>query len=1050
MAYVTAGTTVYAQIVNGVCLSELIPVSLIIINTVSATPTQYPECDDGSGVSIFDLTTIDNIVSNNSGVVSWYWDSLGTNPINPVDSVSSGDTTVYARVTAGPCVSDIVPVELMVLSSPQSMGVALNLCGDTSAMATFDLTSLDTVVSGNVGNVSWFADSALSIALMMPEAFLTGDTTVYAVVSIGSCVSDPAAIVLNIADGLTANPVTLGFCIPAGDTMFIDLLQYNSAVAGNDPVNWYLDSSGSNLITAPDSFPGSMSTTIYAASTDGICESELVPVDLFILATPVSNTFTISKCGQPGEQVVFDLISIDSFISENTGNVSWYIDGALSNPVLNSNAFLSGDSVVYALVTNGFCISGPVAVTLDVTDSLLANSIIIQSCQVNTDTATINLTFSDGAINGGSGAVIWFTDSLGMDTIFNPTVFVTTGDTVYAVVSADGCISNVAMIPIEVASSSFPTPACGFSSIDSLTVLWSAVTDEFSLIYAINGSVVGSNQVTTGNQFNLGGLGQGDTLTLWVTALFDSICTMPLTDSIICITDVCPLQTISITPLSPVYCRDDNAVSLVISPTGGQLTGQGIAGNMFIPGSVPGNSSQIQYIFQDIATGCVYDTSISITINDPLAPPVLLCTTPVLDAVTFDWLGTSANYGYAYAINEGPLTGPIATNNSSQVFSNLEEGDSVTLSIWALGSAPCGNSDTVTLTCYTKVCPPANINILNPGLLCSEDNVIPLQATVTGLPGTPAIKWFGSGIVDSSGTFDPKLALPGINVVNVIIRQDGCVYPKSGNIVVTANPDASLSIIGIPCVDSIFQVSFNGTTYPGAAEYWNFDFAHTFGGSAHDWNAYWTDPGDKLVIFAFDHQGCVDTFFAPITIDAPLAPLVLECVEEDYFTLTISWEPIIGANQYTVNTSAGQSVISGNSVTVKNLPDNTTVNISVTATGSTACGPSIATIDCQTLEYIPPRLFIPNVFSPNQDGINDIFYLQANAEITDINTLRIFDRWGNVVFEKSGFKPDDPSQGWDGYFKGKLMNPDVFTYWVEYKTKYDTVETKAGDVTLVR
>jgi len=177
---------------------------------------------------------------------------------------------------------------------------------------------------------------------------------------------------------------------------------------------------------------------------------------------------------------------------------------------------------------------------------------------------------------------------------------------------------------------------------------------------------------------------------------------------------------------------------------------------------------------------------------------------------------------------------------------------------------------------------------------------------------------------------------------------------------------------------------------------------------------------------------------------------VLECVEEDYFTLTISWEPIIGANQYTVNTSAGQSVISGNSVTVKNLPDNTTVNISVTATGSTACGPSIATIDCQTLEYIPPRLFIPNVFSPNQDGINDIFYLQANAEITDINTLRIFDRWGNVVFEKSGFKPDDPSQGWDGYFKGKLMNPDVFTYWVEYKTKYDTVETKAGDVTLVR
>ena len=185
-------------------------------------------------------------------------------------------------------------------------------------------------------------------------------------------------------------------------------------------------------------------------------------MDLIILETPVANTFTLSKCGQPGEQVLFDLVSIDSFIGEQTGNVTWYIDVALTNPIPNANSFLNSDSIVYALVTNGFCITGPVAVTLDVTDSLLANAIIIQNCELNTTIATINLTSYNGAISGGSGEVFWFTDSLGMDTIFNSSAYVTSDDTVYAVVSADGCISNVATIPIIVATSFFPSPMCYF------------------------------------------------------------------------------------------------------------------------------------------------------------------------------------------------------------------------------------------------------------------------------------------------------------------------------------------------------------------------------------------------------------------------------------------------------------------------------------------------------------------------------------------------------------------------------------------------------------
>ncbi len=1052
-SFTTSGTTVYAQITDGVCQSEFIPVDLIIINTVSATSTVYNACDDGSGIALFDLTTIESVVSNNSGVVSWYFDSLGTLPISPVDSFPSGDTTIYARVTAGSCVSDIVPVDLMVLPSPQSAGITLDFCGDTNALATIDLTSLDSLVSGNTGNVTWFSDSLLMNSISTPAAFLTGDTMLYAVVSIGSCFSDPAAVVLNVADGLVANSITLHFCIPAGDTMLIDLTQSNINVAGGPgQVNWFLDSLGTIPVPVPDAYPGVSTTVLYANITEGNCSSAMVPVDLIILAAPVATVFTFSKCGLTGQQVLFDLLSIDSFISDNTGNVNWFLDPGASIPIITPGAFLSGDSVVYATVTNGFCISAVAVVNLDVTDSLNANSLVIQSCQLNTDTATINLTFYNGVVNGGSGAVIWFTDSLGIDTIFNPATYITSGDTVYAIVMADGCQSNIAMIPIEVAASAYPSPACGFTSIDSLSVSWMAVSDQFSLTYSINGNLIGSNQLTSANQFNLGGLGQGDTLKLWVTALYDSICTTPLTDTVTCITDVCPLQTITFVNLSNVYCRDDDPVQLMINPPGGQLTGQGLTGNIFDPNQVVGNNTLIQYSFQDMVTGCVYDTAITVTIEDPMLPPTLSCLAPTLDAVTFDWPAGASNYGYEFITNTGPVTGPLQTANSTLLFSNLQEGDSVTLTLWVIGTAPCGNSDSVTLTCYTKVCPHADIQITDPGLFCSDDNPVQLQVMVNGLPGIPDIHWSGPGISNPAGTFDPKLANSGTNTLTVSVEDDGCVYDSTLDVVVHPQPESLFNLDGIPCIDTSMQVQFTGQASGNAQYSWQFSGGDTTQiNSPEQFFIHWGQPGDYLVSLIITDDGCTSVPYSlPVTIDAPLDSLVLDCQEEDYHSLTISWLPVAGAQQYQVVSSAGSGRVNGNTYTVSQLPDNLTVSILVTAIGTSACGPVSATIDCKTLEFIPPKAFIPNIFSPNHDGINDIFYIQANPQVTDINEFRIFDRWGNMVFEKFNFKPDDPSQGWDGTFQDKLMNPAVFTYWVEYKTIYDTVETVAGDVTLVR
>jgi gliding motility-associated-like protein len=75
-------------------------------------------------------------------------------------------------------------------------------------------------------------------------------------------------------------------------------------------------------------------------------------------------------------------------------------------------------------------------------------------------------------------------------------------------------------------------------------------------------------------------------------------------------------------------------------------------------------------------------------------------------------------------------------------------------------------------------------------------------------------------------------------------------------------------------------------------------------------------------------------------------------------------------------------------------------------------------------------LFVPNTFSPNGDGMNDIFYPRGNG-IHTIVALKIFNRWGEVIFDKRNFAPNDPQSGWNGLYKGKLADTGTYTYLIE-------------------
>ncbi len=74
------------------------------------------------------------------------------------------------------------------------------------------------------------------------------------------------------------------------------------------------------------------------------------------------------------------------------------------------------------------------------------------------------------------------------------------------------------------------------------------------------------------------------------------------------------------------------------------------------------------------------------------------------------------------------------------------------------------------------------------------------------------------------------------------------------------------------------------------------------------------------------------------------------------------------------------------------------------------------------------RVYAPNAFSPNGDGINDFFTVFTDIAATEVTSLIIFDKWGNQVFEKNNFAPNIPELGWDGIWRGKNMQPGIFVY----------------------
>lgn len=124
------------------------------------------------------------------------------------------------------------------------------------------------------------------------------------------------------------------------------------------------------------------------------------------------------------------------------------------------------------------------------------------------------------------------------------------------------------------------------------------------------------------------------------------------------------------------------------------------------------------------------------------------------------------------------------------------------------------------------------------------------------------------------------------------------------------------------------------------------------------------------------------------------------------------------------------------------LQDETLVELTVT--NESGC-----TATARLLVEVSRPVFAPTAFSPNADGRNDRFFLQTASPVA-VAYLRVFDRWGGLVFEQQGGRTNDAALGWNGQAQGKSAPTGIYTWAAKLQYENGPAQVMGGELMLVR
>lgn len=347
----------------------------------------------------------------------------------------------------------------------------------------------------------------------------------------------------------------------------------------------------------------------------------------------------------------------------------------------------------------------------------------------------------------------------------------------------------------------------------------------------------------------------------------------------------------------------------------------------------------------------------------------------------------------AYLWNTGASSQTINTNQPGTYWLKITEN-----------GYGCRYSDTINI----QFKPLPNYSLGRDTSLC-ERNSLPLNANVTG----------ATNYLWSTGATTPTINVTQANIYWADVTKDQCVYRDSINVLFKPLPIIKLGNDTTLCEDEnlLLDAGNSGSNYQWQDNSSNQTFFVTKQGS------YWTRVGTN---------GCFTS--DTININYKLKPVFTLGRDTGICeSMTIVLQPVIqnpqGVNYLWSNGTASPS-------------------ISITQTGTYGlivtnyCG---SNYDDIIISRGICKIYVPSGFTPNNDGLNDIFRARFGENVTDFK-LQVYNRWGEIIFETN-----DIRKGWDGKFHGLNQSNGIYVWLLKYKTILDSKEQiLKGTINLIR
>lgn len=407
-----------------------------------------------------------------------------------------------------------------------------------------------------------------------------------------------------------------------------------------------------------------------------------------------------------------------------------------------------------------------------------------------------------------------------------------------------------------------------------------------------------------------------------------------------------------------------------------------------------------------------------------------------------------------YSLNGGPYT----FENS---FNNLTNGD-YEIEIRIADDPICVNTQNITLN--SDIGLTANINIV-----AVDDPDCRKLYEITGslsgaIDGSEVIEWsFGNGVTPQSasgpGSHTVEYSEFGSQEVVLNISR-GIDCSTSFTEVLVVEPCqrsqgfeiGNTEIMSANCNDEGGVILVEATGGCGGYQY------NLNAGPYQDEGIFTNLTSGRYGVGLMDADGCeiilevqvdrLDDIFidagADVTVNVPGDTIQLDVqTSVNPEDVTITWSPTssLFCEDQTLTCLDPFIIVNGSE---------TYTIIIIDSTGCEAFDQINVVLDFDPLNFI----FRPNVFSPNDDGINDVFTIFGDPRyIENINIFSVFDRWGNKIYEGRNLNPTDGTEGWDGRFNNSLAEIGVYSWFAEVKLSGSLATEPviiSGDVTLIR